>query len=70
MYNQTLQEILTKIEERSDEIRCFCPNCGQMTQMTKHEDEYDMIYYKCYNCPYEFDRFEHLEQYNIMRFSA
>ncbi len=82
---QVLQEILTKIEERSDEIRCFCPQCGQMVMM-KHDDincpygDTDCIHcgYKCPNCHYEWeDGLDHiysdekdLIKYNKMRFSV
>lgn len=67
--SEVLREILTKIGERSDEIRCFCPHCGQMTLMTKDTDEDGIEFWKCRNCPYECDRFDHLEEYNMMRFA-
>lgn len=59
---EVLQEILTAIEDMKDEIRCFCPKCGQMVLMYWTDihcpfdcgDECEgFMGYRCPNCIYE-----------------
>lgn len=49
MYNEALQEILTKIEERAPEVRAFCPGCGHMCLFEYDVDE-DYVCNSCSIC--------------------
>lgn len=85
MSSEVLQEILTAIENE-EQVRCFCPKCGQMVMM-----EYgyidcpfdcgceDFQGFSCPSCSYQwtsgyddhlYTDNESLIKYNIMRFSV
>jgi DNA-directed RNA polymerase subunit RPC12/RpoP len=54
--SEVLTEILTKIDEQDDEVRCFCPNCGQMVLMKLESDscyggpDSDEVWWHHYQC--------------------